>query len=114
MVTALRDRGVMAHVAPIGLHRAGIRVVLPDGREVLWDTDGAAALDAQVLRDGVLVGLVPAIPGSEDFDGAQTVETIATADYDAGSDPGSIGDPQRPPIGEWGGLQETIPREGAD
>lgn len=43
-----------------------------------------------------------------------TGEAIATADYDAGSDPGSIGDPRRPPIVERGGLQETIPREGAD
>jgi hypothetical protein len=111
VVAALRARQVMAHVADVGVYRAGVRVVLPDGREALWDADGAAALDAQVLRDGVLVGLVATIPGSEDFDEAQTVEAIATADYDAESDPGSVRD-DRPPMAERGGLQETVPRRG--
>lgn len=110
IVAALRERDVMAHVAQAGVYRAGIRVVIRDGREALWDTDGAAALDAQVLRDGVLVGFVPTIPGSEDFDDEQTIAAIATADYDAESDPGSIGVPERKPAPERGGLQETVPR----
>lgn len=110
IVAALRDRGVMAHVAQAGVYRAGIRVVIADGREALWDTDGAAALDAQVLRDGVLVGFVPTIVGSEDFDDEQTIVAIATADYDAESDPGSIGVQERKPASERGGIQETVPR----
>lgn len=110
IVAALRERDVMAHVAQSGVYRAGIRVVIADGREALWDTDGAAALEAQVLRDGVLVGFVPSIVGSEDFDDTQTVAAIAAADYDAESDPGSIGVPDRPPPSERGGLQETVPR----
>ncbi len=81
----------MAHAVDVGVYRSAIRVVLGDGREALWDADGAAALEAQVLRDGVLVGLVPAIPGSEDFDDAATVAAIAAADYDAESDPGATG-----------------------
>ncbi|HEX7355515.1 MAG TPA: hypothetical protein VF288_11865 [Mycobacteriales bacterium] len=110
IVAALRERDVMAHVAGAGVYRAGIRVVIPDGREALWDTDGAAALEAQVLRDGVLVGFVPSIEGSEDFDDAQTVAAIAAADYDAESDPGSVGVPERPPAAERGGIRETVPR----
>ncbi len=112
VVAALRARQVMAHVAEAGVYRCGVRVVLPDGREALWDTDGAAALDAQVLRDGVLVGFVPAIPGSEDFDEAQVIEAIAGVDYDdpERNDPGSVGVPERKPMGERGGLQETVPR----
>ena len=35
----------------------------------------------QHLRDGVLVGFVPKIPGSEDFTLAQNVAAIAAADY---------------------------------
>lgn len=80
----------MAHVAHVGAYRAGIRVVIPDGREALWDADGAAALEAEVLRDGVLVGFVPEMEGSDDWDDGQVVEAIAAADYDAESDPGSV------------------------
>lgn len=82
MVDALRDRGVPAHVARPGVGQIGIRVALSDGREALWDTDGAAGLEATVLRNGVLVGFVPHIAGSEDFDEAQTIDAIARTDYD--------------------------------
>lgn len=114
VVAALRERNVMAHPAHAGVYRVGIRVVLADGREAVWDTDGAAALDAQVLRDGVLVGFVPALPGSEDFTTEQIVETIAGTDYDdpARNDPGATGVPARRPLGARGGLQETRPRTG--
>lgn len=114
VVDRLRERGVMAHVAHTGVYRAGIRVVLADGREAVWDADGSAALDAEVLRDGVLVGFVPAIPGSEDFDTDAVIEAIATVDYDdpAHSDPGSVGVAERAPTGERGGLEETRPRTG--
>jgi hypothetical protein len=84
VVDALRERGVPAHVAraSAGRSQTGVRVVLSGGREALWDTDGTAGLEAQVMRDGMLVGFVPAIPGSEDFGEAQTVEAIAGTDYD--------------------------------
>jgi hypothetical protein len=91
VVAQLRSRQVMAHVLDVGVYRSAIRVVLADGREALWDAVGAAALEAQILRDGVLVGFVPAIAGSEDFDDAATVAAIAAADYDADADPGAAG-----------------------
>jgi len=82
VVDALRDRGVPAHVARTGVGQIGIRVVIFDGREAVWDTDGAAGLEANVLRNGVLVGFVPMIPGSEEFDEAQIIDAIARTDYD--------------------------------
>jgi hypothetical protein len=78
---ALRARGLIATVARPSSYRWGIRVPLGDGREALWDVDGAAGLEAQIMRDGVLVGFVPNIEGSENFDEAMTVQAIATADY---------------------------------
>lgn len=83
IVARLRQRRVFAHVKPVGLDRAGIRIVLPDGREALWDVDGAAGLEAQVMANGMLVGFVPRIPGSASFSEDEAVEAIATADYDA-------------------------------
>jgi hypothetical protein len=97
VVDALRERGVLAHVALGGVGRTGVRVVLPDGREAVWDTDGAAGLEATVMRDGVLVGFVPFIDGSEDFDEAEIIEAIARTDYDA---PVAIQREQAPPPGE--------------
>jgi len=64
---ALRDRGINAHLLRAGLGQFGVRVSLPGGREAEWDTDGTAGLEAQVMRDGMLVGYVPQIEGSEDF-----------------------------------------------
>ncbi|GIF62505.1 hypothetical protein Ais01nite_05400 [Asanoa ishikariensis] len=84
VVDALRDRGVPAHMAQASAGRSetGVRVVLPGDREALWDTDGTAGLEAQVMRDGMLVGFVPRIPGSEDFTEAQVIDAIANTDYD--------------------------------
>jgi hypothetical protein len=82
VVDALRERGVDAHVAHAGVYQFGVRVVLGDGREAEWDTDGTAGLEAQVMRDGVLVGFVPVIEGSEDFDEDRTIEAILDTDYD--------------------------------
>ena len=62
VVDALREHGVNARVAKADVYRFGIRVALPDGREALWDADGTAGLEANVLRDGVLVGFVPKLP----------------------------------------------------
>jgi hypothetical protein len=84
VVDTLRGRGVPAHLqlARAGQTQFGVRVVLTDGREAIWDTDGTAGLEAQVLRNGVLVGFVPVIEGSEHFDEAQVVDAIAGTDYD--------------------------------
>jgi len=81
VVDALRDHGVNAHLlrSESGF---GIRVTLTGGREAEWDNDGTAGLEAQVMLDGMLVGYVPEIEGSEDFDEAQVVEAIANIDYD--------------------------------
>lgn len=81
IAAALNARGVMAKVARPAAFRFGVRVPLGDGREALWDVDGAAGLEAQIMADGVLVGFVPQIPGSDRFTEEQTVEAIATADY---------------------------------
>ena len=81
LVGRLRARGVMAHVTEAGVYTFGVRVVLGDGREALWDVDGAAGLDAEIVSDGVLVGYVPHVPGSEGFTEDQLVASIATTDY---------------------------------
>lgn len=81
---ALQERGVVARVARPATYRFGIRIPLGDGREVLWDTDGAAGLEAQVMRNGQLVGFVPQIPGSESFDDHQVVDAIMSAEYGPG------------------------------
>src|SRR5216684_8821229 len=82
VVDALRERGIDAHMLRVGVDQFGIRVALHDGREAEWDTDGTAGLEAQVMQDGDLVGYVPEIEGSEDFDEAQVVDAIARTDYD--------------------------------
>jgi hypothetical protein len=82
VVDRLRDRGVPAHVERAGVSQFGIRVMLPDGRQAIWDTDGTAGLEAQVMRNGVLVGFVPHIAGSEDFTEEQVIDAIVRTDYD--------------------------------
>ncbi len=82
VVDALRGRGTPAHLERAGVSQFGIRVSLPGGRQAIWDTDGTAGLEAQVMRNGVLVGFVPHVEGSEDFDEAQVVDAIARTDYD--------------------------------
>src|SRR3982751_1512769 len=82
VVDALRDRGIDAHLLRAGVGQFGVRVSLPGGREAEWDTDGTAGLEAQVMRDGMLVGFVPRIEGSADFDEPAVVDAIANTDYD--------------------------------
>src|SRR5581483_8758216 len=84
VVDRLRARSIFAHLnRRVGVYNVGVRVVIPDGREAIWDNDGAAGLEAMVLRDGVLVGFVPQIPDSDDLAADQIVEIIAGTDYDA-------------------------------
>ena len=82
VVEALRGRGIDAQIEKAGVYQFGVRIALADGRQAVWDTDGTAGLEAQVMRNGMLVGFVPSIPDSEDFDEAQVVEAIAHTDYD--------------------------------
>jgi len=82
VVDGLRARGIAAQMEKAGVYQFGIRIELPDGRQAIWDTDGTAGLEAQVMRNGVLVGFVPSIDGSEDFDEAGVVTAIADTDYD--------------------------------
>ncbi len=84
VVAALKERGVRASVVRPGVYRFGVRVQIGDGREALWDVDGAAGLEAQVMRNGNLVGFVPMIPGSADFTTEQQAEAIAAANYGRG------------------------------
>jgi hypothetical protein len=118
VVEALRSRNVFAHVKlpHAGITQYGVRVVLPDGREAVWDNDGTAGLEAQIMRDGVLVGFVPSIPGSENFGDAQIIEAIATADYDqpiGRSRPShptrtAASNPPRPPVSLTQRLRENF------
>jgi hypothetical protein len=112
VVDALREQGVPAHMERAGVSQFGVRVVLFDGREAIWDTDGTAGLEAQVMRNGVLVGFVPMIEGSEEFDEAQIIDAIARTDYDK-----PIGTQRRtappaaPPLPQEGGFFRRF-REG--
>jgi hypothetical protein len=84
VVELLRTRRIFASLnRRAGVYNVGLRVVIPDGREAIWDNDGAAGLEAMVLRDGVLVGFVPQIPDSDDLDAAAVAAIIAATDYDA-------------------------------
>jgi hypothetical protein len=84
VVERLQAHHIFAHVnRRVGVYNVGVRIVIPDGREVIWDNDGAAGLEAMILRDGVLVGFVPQIPDSDDLDAAAITAIIAATDYDA-------------------------------
>jgi hypothetical protein len=83
VAAALLERGVMARVARPAAYRFGIRIPLGDGREALWDVDGAAGLEAQIMRNGMLVGFIATIPGSDTYDEQQTVDAIVATDYGA-------------------------------
>ena len=82
VVDALRERGVNARMEKAGVYQFGISVKVPGGRTAVWDSDGTAGLEAQVMRDGMLVGYVPQIAGSEEYDDAQVVDAIVRTDYD--------------------------------
>lgn len=85
VVAGLTELGFIATVHRPGINRVCVRVVLPGGSEALWDTDGAAGLEAQVMANGMLVGFVPAIPGSARFGIPETIAAIAGTDYRATS-----------------------------
>lgn len=82
VVDRLRERGIEARMEKADVYQFGIWIRISGAREAVWDTDGTAGLEAQVMRNGVLVGFVPTIPGSEDFDESQVVDAMARTDYD--------------------------------
>jgi hypothetical protein len=105
VVEALRDKGVDASLKKAGVYQFGIAVALPDGREAVWDTDGTAGLEAQVMRNGMLVGFVPTLEGSEHFDEDQVVEAVWHTDYDTPvARRRATPPPPAPPLRKRGGL----------
>ncbi|MFJ2443058.1 hypothetical protein ACIOWG_21970 [Streptomyces sp. NPDC087658] len=108
LVSALRSRGVPAHLAHLGVYQCGVQIVLLDGGEAIWDTDPVMGLRAEVVEDGVLVGFVPHVSGSETFTEEQLVEVIAAARYDkAGLRPPADGGTDAP------GGDGPVPYRGA-
>ena len=79
VVDELRELGVDAHVERPAVYAFGVAVQLPDGRRAVWGAE--SELSATVVRDGVLVGFVPALPG--DLTDSGLVAAIARTDYDA-------------------------------
>ncbi len=105
VVDALRERGINAHTAKAGVYQFGVRVSLRDGREAIWDSDGTAGLEAQVMRNGMLVGFVPVIEHSEQFDENQVVDAIARTDYDQPvARQRTVAPPPAPPLPRHGGV----------
>jgi hypothetical protein len=83
VVELLRTQRIFASVnRRVGVYNVGVRVVIPDGREAIWDNDGAAGLEAMVLRNGMLVGYVPQLADSDDLDAAGIAGIISATDYD--------------------------------
>ena len=107
---ALRDRGIDAHLHNEGIDVYGVRVVIGDGREAVWGTEGTTSLEAEVMCDGDLVGFIPEIPGSADFDEAQVADAIARADYDdpIGHERAEAPPPARPLMREGGLFRRFI------
>jgi hypothetical protein len=103
VVDALRDRGIDAHLRKQGVDAYAVQVPAGRGREAIWGAEGTTGLEAEVLLDGDLVGFVPEIPGSQEFDEAQIVDAIARADYD---EPEGHERAAAPPPGP------SLPREG--
>jgi hypothetical protein len=107
---ALRDRGINAHMHNEGIDIYGVRVVIGGGREAIWGTEGTTSLEAEVMLDGDLVGFIPEIPGSSDFDDAQVADAIARADYDdpIGHERAEAPPPAKPLMREGGLFRRFI------
>jgi hypothetical protein len=82
VVDTLRERGVDARLEKVNVYQFGIAIRLQGGRTAVWDSDGTLGLEAQVMRDGMLVGFVSHIEGSEDFGDDDVVDAIVRTDYD--------------------------------
>src|ERR1700677_1031765 len=107
---ALRDRGINAHMHNEGIDIYGVRVVIGGGREAVWGTEGTTSLEAEVLLDGDLVGFIPEIPGSSDFDDARVPAATPGPDYDEpiGHERAEAPPPERPLMREGGLFRRFI------
>ena len=111
VVERLRAHRIFASVnRRVGVYNVAVRVVIPDGREVIWDNDGAAGLEAMVLRDGMLVGFVPQIPDSDNLDAAAITAIIAATDYDAPPPPSPPANPTRGPMSTRVPTPSPVPK----
>jgi len=105
VVDALREQGTDAELARVAVFQFGVTIKLPDGREATWDSDGTASLEAQVMRNGVLVGFVPQIEGSDAYTEEQIIDTIRRTDYDKPiATQKRTAPPAAPPLPPKGGL----------
>ncbi|MBV9831114.1 MAG: hypothetical protein JOZ82_05920 [Marmoricola sp.] len=105
VVDALRERGTDASLARVAAFQFGVSIALPDGREAIWDSDNTAGLEAQVMRDGMLVGYVPEIEGSDEFTEEQVIDAIVRTDYDQPiATLRETAPPAEPPLPIKGGL----------
>jgi hypothetical protein len=105
VVDALRERGTDADLARVGVNQMGVTIRLPDGREAVWDSDGTASLEAQVMRNGMLVGFVPEIEGSDSYTEDQIIDAILRTDYDQPiATRRTTAPPAAPPLPIKGGL----------
>ena len=107
---ALRDRGINAHLKKSGVDAYAVQVSVTGGREAVWGSEGTTGLEAEVLLDGDLVGFIPEIPGSSDFDDAQVTDAIARADYDepVGHERAQAPPPGKPLMREGGLFRRFI------
>ena len=107
---ALRDRGINAHLRKSGIDAYSVQVPAGGGREAVWGAEDTSGLEAEVLLDGDLVGFIPEIPGSSDFDDAQVADAIARADYDEpiGHERAEAPPPERPLMREGGLFRRFI------
>ena len=105
VVDALRERGTNAEMARVGVYQFGVSIKLADGREATWDSDGTASLEAQVMRNGMLVGYVPVIEGSENYTEEQIIDAMLRTDYDKPiASRRSTAPPPAPALPQKGGL----------
>jgi hypothetical protein len=105
VIDALRDRGTDAELARVGVYQFGVSIKLPDGRVATWDSDDTASLEAQVMRNGVLVGYVPEIEGSDSYTEDQIVDAIVRTDYDKPiATPRRTAPPPAAPLPRKGGV----------
>lgn len=65
IVASLLDWDVHARVRIVAPCWFDVRVALDRSTEAVWDIGNPWGLGAQIRKHGVLIGLVPVIPGSE-------------------------------------------------
>jgi hypothetical protein len=105
VVDALRARGTDADLARVGVYQFGVVITLPDGREATWDSDGTASLEAQVMRNGVLVGFHPEREAPDTSTEEQVIDAILRTDYDKPiASRRATAPPPAPPLPQKGGL----------